>query len=154
MTNEEVAAIFRRLADLMELRDDNPFRLRAYRNAAEVLEDLNTPLAEIVEVSGAAALRDLPGIGSAISGKIIEIIETGTCRAYEEIKREIPESVLDLLRVEGIGMKTAQILFRQFKITSLDDLAKFVRGGGLQSVPHLGDKAQSRIAASVFKLVS
>ncbi|HWQ35362.1 MAG TPA: helix-hairpin-helix domain-containing protein [Blastocatellia bacterium] len=154
MTNEEVAAVFRRLADLMELCDDNPFKLRAYRNAAEVIEDFSTPLAEIVEVGGAAALRDLPGIGAAISSKIIEVLETGTCRAYEEIKREIPESVLDLLRVEGIGMKTAQILFRQFKITTLDDLAKFVRGGGLRSVPRLGDKAQSRIAASVFKLVS
>lgn len=153
MSNEEVAAVFRRLADLMELCDDNPFKLRAFRNAAEVLEDLNTPLAEIVAVSGAAALRELPGIGAAISGKIIEILETGTCRAYEEIKREIPESVLDLLRVEGVGIRTAQLLYRQFKITTLDELAKFARGGGLQSVPRLGDKAQSRIAASVFKLV-
>jgi DNA polymerase (family 10) len=152
MSNEEVASVFRRLADLMELRDDNPFKLRAYRHAAEVIEELTTPLSEIAETGGAAALRELPGVGAAISGKIIEILKTGTCRAYEELKSEIPETTLDLLKVEGVGMKTAQILYRQFKITSLADFASFARGGGLASVPRLGEKAQARIAASLRQL--
>lgn len=152
MTNQEIATIFRRIAELMELREDNPFKIRSYRAAAEMIEELPTPLAEMAAEGGAARLRELPGVGEAISKKIIEMLETGTCQLYEELKAEIPETVLDLAQVEGIGQKTAQILYRQFKITNLDDLAKFVEGGGLASVPRLGEKAQARIRASLNKL--
>ncbi|HZS03937.1 MAG TPA: helix-hairpin-helix domain-containing protein [Blastocatellia bacterium] len=153
MSNEEIAAIFRRISDLMELREDNPFKLRAYRNAAEVIEDLQTPLSKMAADGGTAALRQLPSIGEAMSKKIIEILETGTCKAYEDLKAEIPDSVLDLLRVEGVGLKTAQILYHQFRITNLEDFARFTRGGGLQSVPRLGEKAQARIRSSLEQLV-
>lgn len=152
MTNQEIAAVFRRLADLMELRDDNPFKIRAYRTAAETIEDTTTPLAEMAAAGGVARLRELPGIGEAISKKIVDLVETGTFKAWEEIKAEIPETVLDLLKVEGLGLKTLQILYRQFRITNLDDFAKFVEGGGLASVPRLGDKAQDRIRASLEQL--
>jgi DNA polymerase (family X) len=153
MTNVEIANDFRRLADLMELRDDNAFKLRAYRNAADLIEDFHTPLADLVAQGGAARLRELPGIGEAISQKIIDLLDTGTFKAYEEIKREIPETVLDLLKVEGVGMKLAQLLYRQFQITNLPDFAKFVAGGGLNSVPRLGEKGQQRIRASLQTLL-
>jgi DNA polymerase (family 10) len=153
MTNQEIAAVFRRLADLMELRDDNPFKLRAYRNAAALIEDLPTPLAELAAAGGAARLRELPGIGEAISRKLVDLLETGTFKAYEEIKREIPESALDLLKVEGVGMKLAQLLYRQFQLTNLDDFARFVAGGGLASVPRLGERAQARIRESLQTLL-
>jgi DNA polymerase (family 10) len=152
MTNQEIAAIFHRIAALMELRDDNPFKIRSYRAAAEVIEDTPTPLAQIAAEGGAARLRELPSVGEAISKKILEILATGTCKLYEELKAEVPETVLDLLRVEGVGMKTAQMLYRQFRITNLDDFAKFVAGGGLHSVPHLGEKAHERIRASLEQL--
>jgi DNA polymerase (family 10) len=152
MSNQEIAAIFHRIAALMEFRDDNPFKIRSYRGAAEVIEDTSTPLAEMAAEGGAARLRELPGVGEAISKKIIEILETGTCEFYEELKAEIPETVLDLARVEGIGQKTAQLLYHQFKLANLDDFAKFVEGGGLQSVPRLGEKAQARIRASLKQL--
>lgn len=153
MTNEEVATILLRIAALMELRDDNWSRVQAYRNAAEMIQDLSVPLAGIYQTGGPVALRDLPGIGSAISQRISEILDTGTCRYYEDLKAEIPETTLDLLLVEGVGIKTAQILFRQFKITNLADFASFVRGGGLQSVMRLGEKSQARIRTSLFGLV-
>jgi DNA polymerase (family X) len=153
MTNQEIANVFRRLADLMELRDDNAFKLRAYRNAAELIEDFHTPLADLAATGGAARLRELPGIGEAISQKIIDLLDTGTFKAYEEIKREIPETVLDLLKVEGVGMKLAQLLYRQFQIANLPDFAKFVAGGGLNSVPRLGEKGQQRIRASLQTLL-
>ncbi len=149
MTNQEIATVFRRLADLMELGEDNPFKLRAYRTAAETIEDTTTPLAEMFEAGGVARLRELPGVGEAISKKIVELVETGTFKAYEEIKARIPETVLDLLKVEGVGMKTLQILYSQFQITNLEDFAKFVVGGGLNSVPRLGERAQERIRASL-----
>ncbi|HEY6400175.1 MAG TPA: helix-hairpin-helix domain-containing protein [Blastocatellia bacterium] len=153
MTNQEIAGVFRRLADLMELGEDNPFKIRAYRTAAETIEDTTTPLAEMVSEGGVSRLRELPGVGEAISGKIVELLETGSFKAYEEIKAKIPETTLDLLRVEGIGLKTLQILYHRFQITNLDDFVRFVEGGGLNSVPHLGEKTQDRIRASLKDLL-
>jgi DNA polymerase (family 10) len=137
----------------MELGEDNPFKIRAYRTAAETIEDTMTPLAEMVSEGGVSRLRELPGVGEAISGKIVELLETGSFKAYEEIKAKIPETTLDLLRVEGIGLKTLQILYQRFQITNLDDFAKFVEGGGLNSVPHLGEKTQDRIRSSLRDLI-
>jgi len=154
MTNQEIADVFRRLADLMELGEDNPFKIRAYRAAAETIEDTTTPLAEMVSEGGVARLRELPGVGEAISRKIVELLETGTFKAYEEIKAKIPETTLDLLRVEGIGLKTLQLLYQRFQITNLDDFAKFVEGGGLGSVGRLGEKTQDRIRASLKELLN
>ncbi len=153
MTNQEIADVFRRLADLMELGEDNPFKIRAYRAAADTIEDTTTPLAEMVSAGGVARLRELPGVGEAISRKIVELLETGSFKAYEEIKAKIPETTLDLLKVEGVGLKTLQLLHQRFQITNLDDFAKFVEGGGLASVPHLGEKTQARIRASLRELL-
>ena len=133
----------------MELRGDDQFRIRSYRTAADLIADLQTPIEEIAKQGGAAELRKLPGIGEAISRKIIDIVKTGTTKLYEELNAEIPATVLDLLEIEGIGMKTLEVLYRQFQVTNLDDFAKFVAGGGLESVPRLGEKAQLRIRASL-----
>jgi len=152
MTNQEIAVVFRRLADLMELRDDNPFKIRSYRAAADTIEDTTSSLSEMAAEGGAGRLRELPGIGEAISKKIIDLLESGTFKLYEDVKAEIPESVLDLLEIDGIGIKTLQILFRQFHITNLDDFARFVEGGGLNSVPHLTGKSQTRIRASLAQM--
>lgn len=154
MTNAEIANVFRRLANLLELRGDNEFKLRAYRNAADLIEDLTTPLAELYAAGGVARLRELPGIGEAISKKIADLLTTGTFKAYEEIKRELPESVLELLRVYGVGIKLLQILYHQFLLTNLSDFAKFVAGGGLNSVPRLGEKTQQRIRESLQTLLT
>jgi DNA polymerase (family 10) len=153
MTNQQIADVFRRLANLMELGEENPFKIRAYRTAAETIEDTTTPLAEMVSAGGAARLRELPGVGEAISRKIVELLATGSFKAYEEIKAKIPETTLDLLNVEGVGLKTLQLLYQRFRITNLDDFAKFVGGGGLASVPHLGEKTQARIRASLKELL-
>ncbi|MBO0860990.1 MAG: DNA polymerase/3'-5' exonuclease PolX, partial [Chloracidobacterium sp.] len=152
MTNQEIAGVFRNLADLMEIGEENPFKIRAYRAAAETIEDTTTPLAQMVSEGGGARLRELPGVGEAISRKIVELLETGTFKAYEEIKAKIPEATLDMLRIEGIGLKTLQLLYHRFQVTNLDDFAKFVEGGGLSSVPHLGEKTQDRIRASLKEL--
>jgi DNA polymerase (family 10) len=147
--NDEIARIFARIAALMEFGEGNPFKIRSYRAASELIADLQTPLAKLAAEGGAARLRELPGIGEAISRKIVEILETGTCRLYEQLKAETPETLLDLLAIDGIGMKTAQLLYQQFHLTNLDDFARFVAGGGLESVPRLGGRAQARIIASL-----
>ncbi len=149
MTNQEIATIFRRLALLLELRGENLFKIRSYRTAAETIEDTTAPLVEMASAGGADRLRELPGIGEAISKKIVDLLETGTFKLYEEVKSEIPETVLDLLEVDGVGFKTLQLLYHQFHIASLEDLSRFVEGGGLNSVPRLGGSVQTRIRASL-----
>lgn len=152
MTNQEISQVFIRLADLLELLDENPFKIRSYRTAAQTIEDAAKPLTEIVEEGGAPKLRELPGIGEAISQKIIDLLETGTFKLLEESKAQIPETTLDLLQIDGIGIKTLQILYRQFQITNLNDFAKFVDGGGLESVPRMNVSTQKRIRESLKRL--
>jgi DNA polymerase (family X) len=152
MDNEAIAERFNRLANLMEIRGDDRYRIRSYRNAAEVIETWPTPLKLIASEAGAKGLQEIPGIGKAISGKIIELLDKGTFEAWEKLLAETPETVLDLLRVSGIGIKTASLLHQQFKISSLDDLKDFVVGGGLEMVDGIGEKSAERIRESLARL--
>lgn len=152
MTNEELARRFERLALLMEIRGDDKFRVRSYRNAAETLETWPSSVAAIAREEGQKGLQTLPGVGKAISGKIVELLERGTLDAWERLKAETPETVLDLLEVEGVGPKTAAALYQRFKISTLEDLSKFVAGGGLDLLDGVGEKTAERIARSVERL--
>jgi len=147
MNNEEIARRFNRMASLMEVRGEDPFRLRSYRMAAEAIETWPTQMRKIVATEGAAGLQEIPGVGKAIAAKIIELIDKGTFDAWERLTAETPESVLDLLGLPGIGPKTAAMLHQKFKITSLDDLRKFVAAGGLEMVDGIGPKTAERIRA-------
>src|SRR5919202_1004008 len=149
MTNEEIARRFERLALLMEIRGEDRFRVRSYRNAAEMIEVWPEPLEKIARAEGVKGLQAIPGVGKAISDKIVELVGRGTFEAYERLISETPESVLDLLDVSGIGIKTAATLYQQFKIASLDDLKKFVAGGGLDLVDGVGEKSAERIKESL-----
>ena len=149
MTNEQLARRFHRLAALMELRGDDPFRLRSYRNAAEAIEVWPTPLKIIAEQEGIAGLQTIPGVGKAIAGKIIELLDRGTFNAWEKLVAETPETLLDLLELPGIGPKTAALLHQKFKVSSLDELKRFVAGGGLDLVDGIGPKTAERIKESL-----
>src|SRR6266550_2631451 len=149
MDNVAIARRFHNLAALMEIRGDDPFRLRSYRNAAEAIEVWPTPLREIAEKEGAAGLQSIPGVGKAIAGKIIDLLDRGTFDAWERLIAETPETVLDLLELPGIGPKTAASLHQKFKIASLADLRKFVAGGGLETVDGIGPKSAERIKQSL-----
>jgi len=145
MDNDAIARRFHRLAALMEVRGDDPFRLRSYRNAAEAIEVWPTPLKEIAEKEGVAGLQEIPGVGKAIAGKVIELLSKGTFDAWERLTAETPESVLDLLEIPGIGPKTAALLHQRFKVSSLADLKVFVNSGGLDMVDGIGPKTATRI---------
>ena len=149
MDNESIARRFYRLAALMDIRGDDPFRLRSYRNAAEAIETWPTPMQKIAAAEGITGLQAIPGVGKAIAGKIVELLERGTFDAWERIIAETPESVLDLLEIPGIGPKTAALLHQKFKVSSLDDLKKFVEGGGLDQVDGIGPKTAERIKDSL-----
>ena len=145
MDNASIARRFHRLAALMEVRGDDPFRLRSYRNAAEAIEVWPTPLKEIAESEGVAGLQEIPGVGKAIAGKVIDLLTKGTFDAWERLTAETPETVLDLLELPGVGPKTAALLHQRFKISSLTDLKAFVASGGLNTVEGIGPKTAERI---------
>jgi DNA polymerase (family X) len=149
MNNLEIAKRFHRLAALMEVRGDDPFRLRSYRNAAEAIEVWPTSLKDIVEQEGVDGLQTIPGVGKAIAGKVVELIERGSFDAWDRLTAETPESLLELLEVPGIGPKTAALLHQKFKVSSRADLKKFVAGGGLEMVDGIGPKTAERIKESL-----
>ena len=152
--NGDIKSVLERIADLLEFKDENPFKLRSFRVAAETIAELEKPLAEIAARGGASALQEIPGIGKSISAQILEIIQTGTSSYFETLKEEVPETVLELRRVSGVGLKTSQMLYRDFGIKSLDELKSFADGGGLASVPGLGEKIINRIKSSLDRIES
>ena len=149
MNNEEIARKFSRLAALMDIRGDDPFRLRSYRNAAEAIETWPIPLKKIAADEGIAGLQSIPGVGKAIAGKVLELLDRGTFDAWERMIADTPETVLDLLEIPGIGPKTAAMLHQKFKVSSRDELKKFVDGGGLDQVDGIGPKTAERIKDSL-----
>lgn len=152
MNNESIARRFHQLAALMEIRGDDPFRLRSYRNAAEAIEVWPTPLSDIARAEGTAGLLSIPGIGKAIAGKVIELLERGTFDAWEKLTAETPATVLDLLEVPGIGPKTAALLHQKFKVSSLEELKQFVVGDGLRLVDGIGPKTGEKIKEAVAEI--
>lgn len=151
--NVEVARVLQQIADMLEFQNENPFKFRSYQMAAETVGSMGTPITEIAARGGASELQKIPGIGKTISAQIIEIIETGKSSYFEEITKGVPATVLDLRRVSGIGLKTAQLLYRDLGIKSLEELRSLAEGGGLASVPGLGEKTISRITKSLGRLL-
>ena len=152
MTNEEIARRFNDMASLMEIRGEDPFRIRSYRMAAEAIETWPTEMKRIAKDEGATGLQEIPGVGKAIAAKIVELLEKGTFDAWDKLTAETPATVLDLLRLPGVGPKTAATLHQKFKIASLDDLRKFVAGGGLEMVDGIGPKSAERMRQSLDRL--
>jgi DNA polymerase (family 10) len=152
LDNPAVARVLNDIAGILEFKDENAFKIRSYRTAAETIDAIQDQVAELAERGGAAELQKIQGIGKGISAQIVEIIETGKSSYFEELTRDFPASVLDLRRVSGIGLKTAQLLYRDYGIKSLGELKLFAEGGGLTSVPGLGEKSAARLKASLARI--
>lgn len=141
--NADVAAIFGEIADLLEIEGANPFRVRAYRNAARVLGDLGTDLRGMLEQG--ADLTELPGIGDDLAGKIREIVSTGHCATLDKLHRSIPHPVVELLRLPGLGPKRVKALYQDLDIHTVAQLQRAARDGRLQELPGFGPKTEQRI---------
>ena len=150
MNNQQLAKRFYQLSALMEIRGDDPFRLRSYRNAAEAIETWPTPMSEIFKKEGTAGLQSIPGVGKAIAAKIVDLLNRGTFDAWERLTKETPATVLELLEIPGIGPKTAAQLHQKFKVSSLFEFRQFVEGGGLDMVDGIGPKTAERIKESLL----
>ena len=150
VANAEIADKFERLADLLALQGDNPFRVRAYRNAARVIAGHARPLAELV--AEGADLDKLPGVGEAIAKKITSIVETGTLPALEKAAQTTPMVLADLLRVPGLGPKRVKQLYDVLDIKSASDVARAAKNGKLAELPGFSEKLAGKIATAIEQL--
>ena len=150
VSNAEIAASFDRIADLLEIQGDNPFRIRAYRNAARTIEGLSQSLAETVEQG--AELEALPGIGKDLAAKIREIVTTGGLRKLRELEAAVSPELVDLLKVPGLGPKRLKALRDYLKIGSIDDLERAARKGLVRQLPGFGVKTEQNILRELRQL--
>src|SRR5438034_385559 len=122
MQNPDIARVFDEVADLLEIQDANPFRVRAYRNAARTIRDYPEPIAELVH-SGGKDLTEIPGIGEDLAEKITDIVKTGELPLRKQLAAKLPAGLLDLLRIPGLGPKRVKVLHKKLKVKSAADLA-------------------------------
>jgi len=125
--NADIAALFDEVADLLEINGENPFRVRAYRNAARTMEELGTEVSTLMAQD--VELTRLPGIGEDLAHKIMAIVETGRCEILEELRRGLPPGITELLKLPGLGPKRIKLLMDHLHITCLDDLRRAARRG-------------------------
>jgi hypothetical protein len=136
-TNREIADTLVRVADLLEERENNVFRIRSYRHAATVLRELDRPVAELFEQAGSQGLERLHGIGPRLAGAIREVVETGRLRKLDQLEAEVrPETVL--AKVPGIGQELAERIHHQLEIESLEELERAAHDGRLANVEGFG----------------
>ncbi len=147
MENKQIADFFDKVADLLEIQGDNPFRIRSYRNASRVLGDLPDSLTEMVK-SG-QNLEEIPGIGSGISKKIVEIVETGKLKFLEEQMAKVPSGLPELLRIEGLGPKKVKLFYDKLGIASLDKLEEAAKAGKLRELEGMGAKSEEKILKGI-----
>lgn len=146
MTNNSIAGILDKIADLLEIKGADSFRIRAYRKAAAEIDGLTESLTEI---QNRGELEEIPGIGKAIAEKIEDILETGTTPMYEELKGEFPETLTDILALPNIGPKTVNKLYHMLGITTIDELEAAAREQKLRNGIRIGAKAEAGIVTAI-----
>ncbi len=147
MQNREIAAIFNELADLLEIKGENPFKVRAYRNAARTLESIGKPVEEMV--AEGKDLSILPGIGKDLAEKIKEILRTGKLQKLDNLKKEIPEALRALLSIEGLGPKRVKVLYETLHISDPDALKEAALHHEISKLPGFGPKTEEKILKGI-----
>src|SRR5207248_421514 len=141
LDNLYIARVLREIADLLEIKDDNAFKIRAYRNAADIAANHPHELARLDE----ASLRQIPGIGKDLAARIREVAQTGDTAFHRELVAEFPATVLDLLHLQGVGPKTVATLYRELGIRTLDELRQAVADGRIRALRGMGQKKEALI---------
>lgn len=143
VANATIAAIFDEIADLLDIEGANPFRIRAYRNAARTIGEMGTDISALVDRD--TALTDIPGIGEDLADKIREIVSTGTCQALERLRKEVPPAVTELLRIPGLGPKRVKMLWHDLDVQTMAQLLRAAKDGRIRSLHGFGEKTERRI---------
>lgn len=146
--NVDIATIFEEIADLLEIENANVFRVRAYRNAARILQGLNKDVREMV-LQGEDLTR-LPGIGVDLAGKIHEIVTTGQCAMLNKLHGELPAGVTALLKIPGLGPKRVSTLYHELDIQTAGQLQEAVRDHRIRALHGFGEKMEARIADALI----
>ncbi|MBM3254026.1 MAG: DNA polymerase/3'-5' exonuclease PolX [Candidatus Omnitrophica bacterium] len=146
MRNLEVADIFDDIADFLELKNENPFRIRAYRRASQNIKSLNEDIEEILKRDG---LLEILGIGKDLALKIKEIITEGRLKYLEELKREFPEGLAEIMNIPNIGPKTAKLLYEKLNIRDIDTLEEYAKAHRLSSLPGIREKTEENILKGI-----
>ncbi|MFA5411567.1 MAG: DNA polymerase/3'-5' exonuclease PolX [Candidatus Omnitrophota bacterium] len=149
MRNSEISRIFRDIAGILEIKGDNPFKIRAYERAAQNIEGLREEVETYVKED---KLKEIPGIGKDLADKIKEFVSTGKIKAYEELKKTPPGKLLELLNIPGVGPKTAKLLYEKLKIKNISGLEKAIRGNKLEGIFGIKEKTIENISKGI-KLV-
>ncbi|MDD1718466.1 MAG: DNA polymerase/3'-5' exonuclease PolX [Methanoregulaceae archaeon] len=147
-SNQQVAGVLAFMGQLLEIKGENVFKIRAFYRASDIVERLARPVAGMDEHE----LDQIEGIGKNIAKKIIEIVTTGTCAELEELKSEIPTHLIELLKLEGIGPKTVAILWKKLGIQSIDDLEREAKGHRIRAIKGFGEKKEEIFLASIAHL--
>ncbi|MGD9172729.1 MAG: DNA polymerase/3'-5' exonuclease PolX [Desulfobacterales bacterium] len=145
--NNDIADIFDQIADYLEIEGENPFRIRAFRNGAHTVNGLGTELKEMV--AAGEDLTQLPGIGKDLAAKIHEILKSGTAKALVKLQKRIPKTVVEMLKLPGLGPKRVRILYQKLNIKNLDQLAKAARNGRISKLEGFGQKTESAIIEAI-----
>ena len=146
MKNKEIADVFNHVADILEIKGENPFRVRAYRKAAQNIENLAEDINEIAQRDG---LYNIPGIGKDLAQKIKEILDTGTFKGYADLKEEVPDGLVSLLSVPGVGPRTDKILYDKFGAIDLNKLEKLCSERKIQGLPGIKAKTEENILKGI-----
>lgn len=148
MENREIARVFQEIADILEIQDANPFRVRSYRRAAQVVESLAFDIEGALK-SDPDRIRSLPGIGAGTFEKIQELVQTGSCKEHEELQAQIPGSLLTLLDLQNLGPKKIALFWKELKIGDIEQLEDAARKHRLQSLPGMGEKSEEKILKAI-----
>jgi DNA polymerase (family 10) len=138
LDNPAIARILREIADLLEIKGENPFKIRAYRNGADITSNHPHDLSRLND----AGLREIPGIGKDLAARIREIADTGATPYHQELLAEFPATILDVLRLQGVGPKTVATLYKELRVGSLDDLERAITDGRIRALRGMGTKKE------------
>jgi DNA polymerase (family 10) len=147
MENVEIAAVLKEVADLLEIQDANPFRVRAYRNAVRTVQTQAIPLRKLV--ADGADLTELPAIGKEMARHIEELVQTGQATVLQELTEQVPASLVQLMRLPGLGPKKARKLWDELGIETIEELEKMARAGLIATLPGFGQKTEQTILEGI-----
>ena len=142
-SNRDIATVLYEIADLLEIKDDNPFRIRAYRNAAQLIGGWGEAIADMLAKN--ESLTTLPGIGKDLALKVRTIAETGTCDVLENLHRELPPTLTLLLKIPGLGPKRVQTLYHRLDISTPEQVHAAAKNGQIRQLPGFGEKIEAAI---------
>jgi DNA polymerase (family 10) len=143
MENSQIAAALTQIADILEILDENPFRIRSYRNGARAIGDLTERLEDLA--AAGKDLTELAGIGESLAGKIHEVLKTGTCQMLVDLRQRLPPHLPDLLKVKGLGPKKVRLLYDKLGLTSLEELKAAAEAGKIRDLEGMGEKTEQNI---------